>query len=166
MKRVVAAVITGVLLAIAVFCSRSQPLNNERPEDIPNRPPAKDCIERMFDAAEKGDLETYIDCFTGPERKRLDRDLETAPKDRFAQSLKDALQPLMGRAISDPLPEDDDADNSDTTSLVVERIYANRNETQTYFLRYQNNRWRIFEVRKSVVIQPPIPFGTPVYESP
>ena len=50
--------------------------------------------------------------------------------------------------------------------LIVERIYANRNEKQAYLLVRQSGSWRIAEVRTLEVFQPEIPYGTPIYQDP
>ncbi len=57
------------------------------------------CIERMFAAAQRGDVTAYLDCFTGSERDRLDRELAGQPPEVFARSLRDAVATLKGRAV-------------------------------------------------------------------
>jgi len=117
----------------------------------------------MFEAAKQGDVETYLDCFTGAERERLERELADQPEDAFARSLVEAVESLKGRAV---FKGSADGDPEANWVLPVDRVYVNRMERQTYHLVRESNVWRIHTVETATSFQPDKPYGTPVYEPP
>ena len=158
-KRWLAALITGTLLVVVLWQSRRPPAEpGQSGEGSP-----ESSVQRMFTAAENGDVAAYLDCFAGEERRRLERDLADQSRDAFARSLKQAVVDLKGRAVFAPARREPGAGE---TELTVERIYANRTERQTYRLRREADRWRIESVRSAESYQPATPYGTPVFELP
>jgi hypothetical protein len=156
-KRWIAAVATLVLLGTALVLGRRAP--SPQVDSIASSP--EECIERMFDAAKRGDVTAYLDCFTGPEKERLERELTGQPKEIFAHSLVEAVTTLKGRAVF----ETDTGESGDTrTLLTVDRVYASRTERQTYHLVPESDTWRIYSVETATAFQPHKPYGTPVYE--
>lgn len=158
MKRTLAALVTAVLLAGALLLGGRGP----RPPTAPAATP-QDCIQRMFDAARLGDVEAYLDCFTGPQRKQIERRLADQPREAFAQSLVDAVRDLKGRAITQTSEQQSE---SDRVELAVDRVYENGYERQSYRLVRKSGRWRIDEVAPAVAFQPDVPYGAPVFEPP
>ena len=160
MKRWIAGIVTAALvLTVLVIARRRGPLptspsSAEKPEA---------CIERMFDAAGEGDVQTYLDCFTGSERERLERELADQPRDAFARSLVEAVDSLKGRAIFEAKT---DGESESNRVFTVERIYLNRYERQKYHLVRESTAWRIRTVEAAAAFQPDKPYGTPVYEPP
>ena len=158
MKRLLAASITVAVLATVLWISRrSAPIRVDSPANLPET-----CIERMFSAAEQGDVATYLDCFTGAERLRLDRELADQSRKAYATSLREALRDLKGRAVFAAGTNDQ---RTNEVGLTVERVYVNRAERQTYRLVRLPDRWRIANVQAVQAFQPATPYGTPVYES-
>jgi hypothetical protein len=156
-KRWIAAVATVVLLGAALMLGRRGPA----PQADSNASTPEECIERMFDAAKRGDVAAYLDCFTGPERERLERELAGQPEESFARSLVEAVKSLKGRAIF----ETDTGESGDPRTLLsVDRVYASRTERQTYHLVPDSDAWRIYSVETATAFQPYKPYGTPVYE--
>jgi len=119
------------------------------------------CIQRMFDAAANGDVQAYIECFTGPERQRLERQLQNRRPAAFAQTLKDAVTSLRGRAVFANGPIDEAAG---TARYTIDRVYESRTERQILELVRQSGTWRIQSVRTTQPFQPETPYGTPVFE--
>jgi hypothetical protein len=159
MKRGLAGLITIGLLAGVLLWSVPRGEPPVRAED--DTPEA--CVQRMFVAAEAGDVATYLDCFTGAERRRLERELADQSRDAFARALQQAVQQLKGRAVFAPSEADVDAD---TLRLTVERVYVNRTERQTYQMVRRADGWRIASVQTAQAYQPLKPYGTPVFELP
>jgi len=156
-KRWIAAVATLVLLGAALMLGRRAPA--PRADSVSSSP--EDCIDRMFDSAQRGDVAAYLDCFTGPERERLERELAGQPKEAFARSLVEAVKTLKGRAVS----KADNGESGDIRKrLTVDRVYASRTERQTYHLVPESDTWRIHSVETATAFQPYKPYGTPVYE--
>ncbi len=115
----------------------------------------------MFDAAKDGDVPTYLDCFTGSERERLERELADQPREAFARSLVEAVESLKGRAVFEGKT---DGDSGSNRVFTVDRVYLNRTERQTYHLVRESSAWRIHTVETAAAFQPDKPYGTPVYE--
>ncbi len=158
MKRPFAIPVTLALLAGAIYLSRSG--GRQTAADAAADSPAG-CLERMFTAAEKGDVAAWLDCFTGSERGRLARQAESQPAEKLAASLQEAVRTLKGRAISGASAPQS---AGDAASLAVERIYAHHTERQSYHFRRETDGWRIDSVGAVEKHQPPIAYGTPVYD--
>jgi hypothetical protein len=158
-KRIVAAGITvGVFLVVIVLSRRPTSVPLAQAGGSPEQ-----CVQRLFEAAERGDVEAYLDCFAGPERERLQDQLQDQDRQEFAASLRLAIQQLKGWSVfspsdAEPPPRD--------VQLTVERVYSNRTERQSYQLIRQDDRWRIHSVATMQAFQPDTAYGTPVFEMP
>jgi len=155
LKRSAALIATLALLLTAIYLGRGGAGRRE----VAGSP--TDCLERMFRAAEKGDVPAYLDCFRSPQRERLRREAAAQTTDDFAASLTNAVRTLKGRAVSGPGGAGPDADRA---TLNVERIYAQHTERQSYHFVRDSEGWRIDAVGAVEKHQPPIPYGTSVFE--
>ena len=160
MKRLVAALITLGLLTV-VFALR-RPSSAPVPSQTAAASPEQ-CIEQMFAAAEQGDVAAYLDCFTGPERDRLARELQDQSSEEFARGLVQTIEALKGLAVYRNSADEKDARQ---LQLTVERIYAHRTERQFYELVQDVDRWRVNSVRRAEAYQPAKAYGTPVFQPP
>jgi hypothetical protein len=160
LKRTLAAIITILVLGLALWFGRGRPAASPSPATSGAATPEA-CIERMFDAAKQGDVAAYLNCFTGPERQRLQRDLAGQPQEAFRQSLVDAVATLKGRAVFASSPV---GDPSQPVIYTVDRVYDNRTERQTYELVCEAGTWRIRDMQAANAFQPDKAYGTPVYE--
>ena len=158
MKRTLAALVTAILLAGALLLGNRDRRASTAPAATP-----EDCIQQMFEAARLGDIDAYLNCFTGPQRKQIERRLADQPRETFAQSLIDAVQDLKGRAIAQTSEQREGANR---VELSVDRVYENGYERQSYQLVREAGAWRIDEVAPAVPYQPDIPYGAPVFEPP
>jgi hypothetical protein len=154
MKRSLAALITLCAIAAAVWFGQ-----RTGPTSAANAPTPIACVEQMFGAAARGDVEAYAQCFLGPERERVQRSLRQVSGEAAAASLKGTIADLKGWAVVDP-PGDISAA---TCELTVERVYAGRIDRQRIELRREPTGWRIQRVDTADPIQPKIAYGTPVY---
>ena len=158
MKRTIAALTTLGLILAAIVWGRRQSTTTEAIVAVAT---PEHCIERMFDVAERGDVVAYLDCFTGPERLRLDRELSGQSLDAFASSLVQVVSELKGRAVYEASKGTGDDDQA---LLIVERVYASRTEKQLYALVHEPDAWRIHSVQNAEPHQPDKAYGTPVFE--
>jgi hypothetical protein len=164
-----------LLLASALWLARQR-----APQSLGANATPEACLDRLFQAAQDGAVSVYLDCFAGPERQRLERELAGQPQAAFARTLVEASQQLKGRAVfpvrssSDSSPASPSGDPSRSAALsrdetralfAVERIYANRLEKQLYHLIRESGVWRIHTVQAAEAYQPSQPYGTPVYET-
>lgn len=154
MKRTAAGVLSIALVLAALWCGRAK-----SPAALAAATP-ESCIDAMFAAGERGDVDAYLGCFTGQQRAQLDRELAAQSRANFARELALAIEPLKGRAITS------ESASERTAEITVERIYAHRNDLQTYDLVCQNGRWQIAAVRPVQATQPPVSYGTPVFAMP
>lgn len=157
MKRALAALITMSFLAVALWYGRGAPSH----ESAAAASTPADCIERMFAAAERGDVDGYLDCFTGAQRERLDREMASQPRQEYARSLLQSVKDLKGRAVFDA-PTSDAA--FDRATVTVERVYVHRIDRQTYRFKNESGEWRITEVETPAALQPAKAYGQPVFE--
>lgn len=155
MKQAVAITLTLALIAGALYLGR----NASEKSDFTAASPAE-CLEEMYLAAERGDVDAYLDCFTGVQRQRLDAELRTESRDAFASSIAETFRTLKGRAVNDLSTDPVDGDRA---QLEAERIYPQYNERQTYGFRCEGGAWRIESLGAVRRFQPPVPYGTPVY---
>jgi hypothetical protein len=155
LKRTATLAATLALLVAAVYFGR----DGSQLAAPPAASPAE-CIERMFAAAERGDIEAYLDCFAGAELRRLSTERNAQPPERFAAALAESVRPLKGRAINGPSK----APDSDRAKLKIERIYEHHSERQTYAFRRDADGWRIDAIGPVERLQQAIPYGSPVYD--
>ena len=160
MKRAIAVLATAVLLAGAIYMGRDRGVPGNGSAATAADSPAE-CLERLFAAAEKGDVPGWLDCFTGQERDRLAKEVASQPAGEFAAALQEAVRTLKGRAINDV---SDGGPKGDAAVLSVERIYAHHTERQRYHFRRERDGWRIESLGAVEKHQPPIAYGTPVFE--
>ena len=157
MRRFLAALITAAIFGAVLWFGRGDvppsPATGSG-ADTPDR-----CIQRMFEAAAVGDVATYVDCFSGRERERLERELADGRREALARSLTDAVATLRGRAVFADGPIGDDR-----ARYTVDRVYESRTERQTYEMVRESGTWRIESVRTAQPFQPDTPYGTPVFE--
>lgn len=158
MNRAAALAATLCLLGAAVYFGRGRPDRLAAPAASP-----AECVERMFAAAERGDVEAFLDCFTGAERRRLAAELNSQPRESFAAALVESVRPLKGRAVNGPGPSDESAERA---TLQIERIYEHHGERQSYGFRRDAGAWRIDSIGAVERFQQAIPYGTPVFDLP
>jgi hypothetical protein len=159
-KRWAAALVTLLLVSAAILAGRkSSPPSPATTPEV--------CVEQMFQAAQHGDVEGYLACFAGEQRLKLDRELAEQGPEAFADALRAAVEPLKGHAVfAAKSPAAATASGSDVAELSVERIYAHRNDLQSYRLRRSSGAWQIEALRSAENFQPPEPYGKPVFALP
>ena len=155
MKRVGAGLITALLLAalLIVAAVRSAARTADTPEQ---------CLEQMFQAMKAGDVTSYVRCFTGELRERLERDANEQTTERFATNLRETVAPVKGRAVYKT-----EVSGVDQIRLVVDRVYEQRPwECQGYQLRRESGSWKIHAIDPAELHDPPVPYGTPAFPTP
>ncbi len=156
MKRTVAAV------ALAVFCLallaffRSRPAGPAAPEST---------VHRMIDAARRGAVRDYLNCFDGALRRRLEADRRDAGAEAFGRDLRARYADVTGVAITRQTLDDAAAESGEVV-LRVETVYRDRNEEQDVRLRRTFGGWRIMATGPARGVVMPIKYGTPVTSPP
>lgn len=120
-------------------------------------PEPRDVIYRMLDAARDGDLDAYLNCYSGEMAKRLAQSVVEMTPDGFTGYLTRSNAEIKGIAINEPvLTSETDAE------VRVEFVYADRNEAQQMFLEKLASGWKIRRVDAAVRVKTLVPYGTRV----
>lgn len=153
-RRLLAAVLAvALLVGAAVYSRRAQPPASPSGE-LPASP--QDCLSRMVEAAQRGDVAAYLACFSGALHEEL---ANQARSPRFGEHLSASVAELKGIAThpsNTPTP--------DAVELVVERLFVRHNEVQRVMLRRADGRWRIERMTSLGTAVPPVEYGTPVFQ--
>jgi hypothetical protein len=118
-------------------------------------------VEAAFDAARRGDLDRYLDQFTGPLRQQLARARAQQGDVSFRDYLRRLTAPLKGVAVR--LSEQRDT-GPGTIRCPVELVYRDRNEVQVHELQREGSAWRILRIEPVRAAPTLIPYGTPIQE--
>lgn len=118
----------------------------------------RDVIYAMLDAARDGEIDAYLDCYSGQMEKTLRQSFAEMGEGKFAAFLQERNREIKGIAMNEPeFASDDEA------RVRVEYVYAERNEVQQFYLSKQSGDWKIARVSAPQRIRTPVPYGTPVY---
>ncbi|MBI5687776.1 MAG: hypothetical protein HZC54_22115 [Verrucomicrobia bacterium] len=156
MQRHFITILTLLLIGAGVwFTARN------RPADSGDAATPEDAIQAMLDASRRGDVRTYLDCFTDAMRPQLDATRQQMGEARFREYLAESQAPMMGVAttrLAEARP--------DRARIEVEFILRDKNQRQTVELKNEGGQWRIEAMSQAVHAKPPIPYGTKVFEEP
>lgn len=141
-----------VVAAVLVFALRGRQSEPPRPEDL---------IWRLVEAAQGGDIDTYLGCFGGALRGRLDAIVLEMTPGGFADYLRSSSEPLTGVAVYDVEVAPDDR-----ASLTVEYVYRDATERQRISLALGRGGWAITDLEGSRRAKPLIPYGAPAAPMP
>jgi hypothetical protein len=117
----------------------------------------EDGIYVMLDAARDGNIQAYLDCYSGNLLDNLKQLLDESGKDGFTKYLHATNSRIQGVAITAP-----EQVAADEVKLRVDYVYADRTEAQTVYLRKDSRRWKIY---RTDAVQPRktlVPFGATV----
>jgi hypothetical protein len=167
MKRIVAGVLTAALMGVLLYVGAKRPGGTSplgtsaSPGD--NKPdPAEARVATLLRTAGEGDVAGYLNCYGGTLRERLEREVNERGRDVFAADLKRAARSRKSHAIFAVEPEGEAA-----ARIVVETVYPDRNERQTYHLAEQAGLWLVNDVETLRSQVPKARYGTPAtYQEP
>ncbi|MCC7234631.1 MAG: hypothetical protein IT163_04970 [Bryobacterales bacterium] len=160
-----AQLLTGALIAaIAVWLwtrprgAAPEPATEaSAPTPVRREPSPQDAIYAMIDAARAGDVKTYLACFTGAMRPRLEQALAESGEAKFGDYLKRTNAELKGVAIDEPA-----AVGNGEVKARVEYVYAGRNEVQVMTVLRTGAGWKIARLDEAERVKTQVPYGTPV----
>jgi hypothetical protein len=113
-------------------------------------------VQGLLQSASQGDVAGYLDAFAGPLRARLEREVNERGRAAFGQDLRSASQSRKGHAVFAGEP-----DGPGSARVIVETVYVDRNERQTYRLEQNGVDWFVAEVETVKSGQPIAKFGAP-----
>ncbi len=128
----------------------------------PGRTPEA-AVDEFFDAAAHGDDAAYLRLTSGELRESLESARSELGADEFRNSLRRSAAGIKGLAKT---RSDDASLAGPSVALDVELVFADRNERQRMLLVPQGNGWVITSIGTAQTIQPPVRYGTPVFEEP
>jgi hypothetical protein len=118
---------------------------------------AAERIEALLDGAHRGDVAAYLASFDGPLRGRLEQQANERGRAAFAAELRRAARARQSHAVFVPLA---DGDGPDSARIIVESIFADRIERQTYCLVHRDAAWLITDVETARDRVPENPLGS------
>lgn len=148
----------------------SRPAVSESPSDDaaaspsgqPPEHPSETCVRTLLDSARRGDVAAYLGAFTGELRKRLDREVAERGREAFAADLTAASRLRKSHAVFSAVGVGPEA-----AQVMVESVYADRNERQNYRVENVDGEWRVTLVETVRSVQPGAKFGSlATFEAP
>lgn len=157
MKQRLPTIITVLLIAAAIgfFALRRQQkqfagmsAGSAGPEDV---------VWRLSDATREGNVKTYLDCFTGRLRQKIEKTAREMGEAQFSEYLKRLNNEVTGIAVSDL-----ENVNQSEAALRVEFVFRGKNEVQKHHFRLVDGSWKIEKLDGAEQIKTLVPYGTDV----
>ena len=106
----------------------------------------------MFSAAKTGNIQQYLDCFSGSSLATLqDNRKQSNDEAAFRDYIKRDVQDIKALSIINGRQEDPQKAVFD-----VEVVYSDRNEDQTFSLQKTQGTWKIVEISRPVITKQPV----------
>lgn len=164
MKRILAGVLTVALMGLLIrsgLKALAPGMADRAPADLASEGPrplagAEAKVRALLADASSGDVPAYLAAFGPALRERLGREAEEKGREAFAGSLRAAARVRKSHAVFAP-----EADGPDAARVVVESVYLDRNERQTYRLERSKGAWTIVDVETVRAHRPQVKFGVP-----
>ena len=144
-KQFIAAAATAAILGAAVFVFRGRAPDSgtafQLARDLAlsqdDRPSS--VVSAMFDAARGGDVESYLNCFTGELREKIEAQLrEAVSAERFAARLRAPLVRMKGCAILGANQRE-----GGIVELVAEQVFDGYTESVRVEVARTDGSWKI-----------------------
>jgi hypothetical protein len=113
-------------------------------------------LRDLLDRGRRGDVQGYLAAFTGSLRDRLEREARDRGQDGFADDLRRAAAARKSHAVFAAEP-----DGPDACRIVVEAVFPDRNERQTYRLEQTPWGWLVAAVDSVRSRSPEEKYGSP-----
>jgi hypothetical protein len=158
MKSILPGLLTLIVMGLIAWAGLRRPFERDVPreQDVEFSSQAEALVHSLLRSAREGDVAAYLATFDRPLRARIEREIDEQGRDTFAAALRQAARLRKSRAVFAPVPEGDDA-----VSVVVETVYPDRNERQTYHLGQRPEGWLVTEVTTARGHEPTSKFGSP-----
>ncbi len=154
MKKRLPAIVTILLIAGAlVFLTQRERLSGWKWETKTAATP-EDVVWRMSDATRDGDVQAYLDCFSGALKQNLQKTAADMGEAQFSQYLKELNDEVTGIAVSDL-----EQANEGTATVNVEFVFRGRNEAQKHSFELVSGAWKITQIDGAQQIKTLIPYG-------
>jgi hypothetical protein len=153
MKRLVAGAITAAMMGLFLWSAVRGGAAGRVESPAIATPPApspessspfavpESQLRNLLEAARRGDVDGYIAAFTGSLHDRIEREVRDRGLGGFADDLSRAASARKSHALFAAEP-----DGPNTCRIVVESVYRDHNERQTYHLERTSLGWLVAAV--------------------
>jgi hypothetical protein len=169
MKRSMAGLVTLMFVALLLWGGTRGRRDAAPPAPPASPPPATTTavedaptrrVRALLEAGRDGDLTAYLDAFRGPLRDRISREADEKGRQAFSADLRAAASSRTGVAVFAA-----ETNGPDSARVVVETIYPDRNERQTYHLARSpdgetTDDWRVVDVELARGSVPAVKVGS------
>lgn len=154
----VTVVITSGVVIVALLLGRSSQIENDTStlQQTDSDGPEQ-CVQRMLESAQNGDIESYFACFANELQDVMKKNSATQSTNQFASELRKREADLQNFVT-----EDLEFLTVGETTLELERSYSDHNTRHRVRLKLISDEWKIIELVPLEQYVPKIPFGTPV----
>jgi hypothetical protein len=158
MKRILPAVLTFALMGVVAWngLRRHSQRGDLQWQEVELSDTAEARVHSLLRVARDGDVVAYLAAFDGSIRGRIEREIDEKGRDTFAAALRRSARSRKSRAVFAAVQERDHV-----ASVVVESVYLDHNERQTYRLGRRAAGWFVTDVTTLRGQQPPTQFGAP-----
>ena len=118
--------------------------------------PAEARVKGLLKSGAEGDVAAYLDAFTGPLRRRLEREVGERGRGAFADDLRRAARARKSHAVFAA-----ESDGGGAARVTVETVYPDRNERQTFRVELGDGGWYVADVETVRSLQPEEKYGSP-----
>jgi len=151
-----AAIVLSLLVA---GCGRSEEAAEEdKPADIT----IQKRLEILLEAAQKGDVKRYAECFTDPAASQLQARMKPFSESEIAANLRSSEAELRGFSTIEQTVNE----HGGEAKLLIEKVYPEHNERYRVRMKRLGREWKIAEMQPVEKTVPKIKFGTPVVPLP
>jgi hypothetical protein len=170
MKRLLAGLVTVALMGVLIRAglrdsgagANQENTTISSSEESGSSSNPDDRVRSLLADASTGDVSAYLAAFAPSLRARFEREVNEKGQAAFAESLRSAAKARKSHAVFAP-----EADGPDASKVVVEAVYPDRNERQTYRLERIEGGWLVADVETVRGHRPQAKFGTPAsYQEP
>lgn len=147
--------VVALALGALLLARGGRPARDTAGEGTPRDP--RSVVAALLEAQRDGDAEGCRSYLAGVALHELESRRRMLPGSQFAAELRSGLVDLKGHATTDLNQQAPDA-----VTLVLELIFADRNERQQIELRRIDGAWKVTRRAPADRLAPPIPYGTPV----
>ena len=168
MRRLAAGIMTIAIMALLIGNGLRRPAGTPESGPSPTEArgnPAEGAearINALLESAWSGDVPAYLASFGGPIRQRLEREIGERGREPFGDDLRRAARSRKSHAVFAVEPE-----GADSARIVVEAVYPDRNERQTFRLDRGADGWLVTEVETIRSQVPKAKYGAPAtYQEP
>lgn len=136
-----------LVIGLIVVVQITKPITSAAPSRI------EDVIWKTFSSARTGNVQQYLDCFTGPSLANLQADRTQKKEAAFRDYIRQGAQDVKGVSIINGIQE-----NPQQAVFEVEVVYADRNEDQTFSLQEIQGQWKITQISRPVMVKQPVTY--------